>query len=256
MAPTVSLVIVAKDEERTIGSVIDAARPIVDEIIVVDSGSTDGTIALCQERGARVIHQDWLGYARQKNFAMGLVSTDWILSLDADEILTPALVQEVEQLKQSPFFDKFDGYKIPRVLYIGDTAIWHGGFYPDAQLRLIKRGKGSWGERLVHEAIKMDGPVAVLKNHMDHYSYKTVDDFASAMDKYARLSAQEFYNRGDAKRRSSVLKEMLSPSWAFIYRYIGRAGFMDGALGLKLATIYADYVRNKVRYLRELLESG
>jgi glycosyltransferase involved in cell wall biosynthesis len=255
VAPTVSLVIVAKNEERTIGSVIDAARPLVDEILVVDSGSTDSTIALCEERGARVIHQDWLGYARQKNFALELATKDWILSLDADEILTPALVQEITQLKQSPLFEKFDGYKLPRVLYIGDTPVKHGGFYPDAQLRLFKRGKGHWGERLVHEAIKMEGPVTVLKNHMDHYSYKTVDDFANAMDKYARLSAQEFYNRGDAKVRSSLVKELFSPTWSFIYRYVGRAGFMDGALGLKLATIYADYVRNKVRYLRELVKS-
>lgn len=252
---TISLVIVAQNEERTIGRVIEAARPIVDEIVLVDSGSTDGTISIAEKLGARVIHQDWLGYAKQKNFALELATKDWILSLDADEILTPALVQEIEQLKQSPFFDKFDGYKLPRVLYIGDTPIWHGGFYPDAQLRLFKRGKGQWGERLVHEAIKMDGPVTVLKNHMDHYSYKTVDDFAKAMDKYARLSAQEFYNRGD-KLRGNPIKEVVSPSWAFIYRYIARVGFMDGALGLKLATIYAAYVRNKVRYLRELLKGN
>ncbi|MBK7838748.1 MAG: hypothetical protein IPJ49_13915 [Candidatus Obscuribacter sp.] len=163
-------------------------------------------------------------------------------------------MQEITQLKQSPLFEKFDGYKLPRVLYIGDTPVKHGGFYPDAQLRLFKRGKGHWGERLVTEAIKMEGPVTVLKNHMDHYSYKTVDDFANAMDKYARLSAQEFYNRGDAKY-AAAWSRVIQSDLVFYLSLFGRAGFMDGALGLKLATIYADYVRNKVRYLRELVKS-
>ncbi len=254
--PTVSLVIVAQDEERTIGRVIDAARPLVDEIIVVDSGSTDKTIAIARDLGAQVQHQDWLGFAGQKNFAIELAKSDWVLSLDADEILTPELVSEIQALLAGSDVEKCDGYKIPRVLYIGDTAITHGGFYPDAQLRLFKRGKGKFGERLVHEAIKMTGPVGMLSHSMHHYAYKTVDDFAAAMDKYARLSAQEFFNRGDFKWRSSVANEILNSGWTFFNRYFLRAGILDGGLGLQLATIYSDYVRKKSVYLRQLVRES
>lgn len=250
--PTVSLVIVAQDEERTIGRVIDAARPIVDEIILVDSGSTDKTIAIAQERGVIVQHQDWLGFAKQKNFAMDLATCDWILSLDADEILTEPLVAEIKALLASPQLNDFDGYKIPRILYIGERAILHGGFYPDAQLRLIKRGKGKFGERLVHEAIKMAGPKRMLKNPMLHYAYRDIDEFAAAMDKYARLSAREFFGRGNYQGRISKFNEILHPAWTLFSRSILRGGFLDGAMGLKMAYIYSQYVRKKITYLREL----
>lgn len=250
----VSLVIVAQNEERTIGRVIDAAGPICNEIILVDSGSTDKTKEIAADKGARVVHQDWLGYARQKNFAMDLAQFDWILSLDADEIFTPALQAELLELIESPQMAKFDGYKIPRVLYIGESAITHGGFYPDAQLRLIKKDAGRFGERLVHEAIKMEGPCRVLKNHMDHYSYKNIEEFAAAMDKYARLSAQEFFQRGNYAWRASALNMFINPCWTFLQRFFLRGGFLDGALGLRLAVIYSDYVRRKSYYLRQLIK--
>lgn len=250
----ISLVIVAQNEERTIGRVIDAAAPLCSEIILVDSGSTDKTKEIAAQKGAQVIHQDWLGYARQKNFAMDLARMPWILSLDADEIITPQLQKEILELIDSPEMADFDGYKIPRVLYIGETAITHGGFYPDAQLRLVKKGKGKFGERLVHEAIKMEGPRRVLKNHMDHYSYKTIEDFAAAMDKYARLSAQEFFQKGNYAWRASVLNMSVNPGWTFFKRFFLRGGFLDGSLGLRLALIYSDYVRRKCLYLRQLIK--
>lgn len=250
----VSLVIVAQDEERTIGRVIEAARPLVEEIIVIDSGSTDKTIEIAEGMGARVQHQDWLGFARQKNFAIDQAKCDWVLSLDADEILTEALVAEMKALLSSSELPSCDGYKIPRILFIGDRAITHGGFYPDAQLRLFKRGAGRFGERLVHEAIKMEGPVRLLDNPMNHYAYKTIEDFAAAMDKYARLSAQEFFNRGNYSWRASRLNENLNSAYTFFYRYFLRGGLLDGDYGFKLAIIYCGYVRKKSAYLRELIK--
>ncbi len=160
----VSLVIVAQDEEGTIGRVIEAARPLVSEIILVDSGSTDKTIKIAEEMGAKCIHQDWLGFAKQKNFAIEQAGCDWVLSLDADEVLTAPLVEEIKALLSSSELDKFDGYKIPRILFIGERAIARGGFYPDAQLRLFKKDKGRFGDRLVHEAIKMEGPTRLLQH--------------------------------------------------------------------------------------------
>jgi glycosyltransferase involved in cell wall biosynthesis len=254
----VSLVIVAQDEERTIGRVIEAAKPLVAEIIVVDSGSSDRTIEIAEAAGARCLHQDWLGFARQKNFAIEQATCDWVLSLDADEILTPALVAEIKTLLESPDLAAYDGYKLPRVLYIGDRAIAHGGFYPDAQLRLFKKAKGRFGVRLVHEAIKMDGPTKTLKHSMDHYAYRDIAGFEQAMDKYARLSAQEYFNRGPGyySKKLNPINAALHPSWTFFNRYILRGGFLDGQDGLKLARIYSGYVGKKISYLKELAFPG
>lgn len=251
----VSLVIVAQDEEGTIGRVIEAARPLVSEVIVVDSGSTDKTKEIALALGARCIDQKWLGFAKQKNFAIEQAQNDWVLSLDADEVLTAPLVQEMKRWLESPELTNFDGYKIPRILFIGDRAITHGGFYPDAQLRLFKKGKGRFGDRLVHEAIKMDGPTHQFHNPMNHYAYKTVAEFDAAMDKYARLSAQEFFGRGRDyyQKRLSPVNQWLHPTWTFFYRYLLRGGFIDGADGFKLAVIYTGYVCKKIVYLQQLV---
>ncbi len=252
--PTVSLVIVAQNEEQTIGKVISAARELTDEIVLVDSGSTDQTIEIAQSLGARVIHQDWLGYGAQKNFALNLATKEWILSLDADEIMTPELVNEVKETLASPRATIYDGFTMPRVLYIGQTPVWHGGFYPDAQLRLIRRGSGQFNDRMVHEAIKVAGPVGRLHHHFEHFAYPDIQAFAQAMEKYARLSAEEFDRRVPSGWRTSKLNEIFHPGWTFFYRYFLRRGFLDGRLGLELTKIYCHYVRSKIRYLRDLQE--
>lgn len=251
-----SLVVVAQNEERTIGKVLEAARPIADEILLIDSGSTDRTMEIAAACGAKVIHQDWLGYAAQKNFAMKMATGDWILSLDADEIMTPHLVAEIKEVLSDPSSAEYDGFKIPRLLYIGDQPVWHGGFYPDAQLRLIRRGSGEFNARLVHEAIKVKGKTKNLANHMDHYSYVSVEQFEAAMEKYARLHAQEFSKKIDEKKNDGVLNELIHPVWTFFYRYVLRKGFLDGGLGLELSLKYSSYVARKIRYLRELRNSA
>lgn len=248
---TLSVVIVAMNEERTIGRVLEAVRSIADEILLVDSGSKDKTIEIAQKLGARVVHQDWLGYAGQKNFALSLAKSDWLLSLDADEVMTPEAVAEVRTIISSETAGKCDGYKIPRILYIGDSPVRHGGFYPDAQLRLIQNGKGKFRDRMVHERIFVDGPVGDLKHPMLHYSYKNVEEFTRAMDKYARLSAEQYKQDGSKKWRANKINELAHPLWTFFARYILRLGFLDGKLGLELNLIYSNYVRNKIRYLRD-----
>lgn len=248
--PSLSVVIVAQDESRTIASVLQAVKELATEILLVDSGSTDGTPQIATENGARVVHQDWLGYAAQKNFAMDMAVSDWILSLDADEIVTPELAEEIRQLLKSADLESKDGYRMPRVLYIGETAVRHGGFYPDAQLRLVKRGKGRFNDRLVHEAIKVAGPVGMLNHDLLHYAYPDVNGFSAAMEKYARLSAAEYKRSGKARWKGHPLNELVHPAWTFFYRYFVRAGFLDGALGFQLNSIYSDYVRDKIRLSR------
>jgi glycosyltransferase involved in cell wall biosynthesis len=305
-----SVVIVAQDEERTIGAVLDAVKDIASEIILVDSGSTDNTVEIAKAHGAACQYRAWQGYADQKNFAISQAKSSWILSLDADEILTEPLVAEIKDLLSSNQCEQYAGFTIPRILYIGNQPLKHGGFYPDAQLRLFKNGHGQFNDRIVHESIKVTGPVRQLINPMLHYAYPNLTAFAQAMDKYAHLSAQEFTKRyapkinpepaligskhsdpireneeslgapassrlqnprqGDQTEssespfidltpsyslrwRTSKLNELLHPCWTFLYRYIGRAGFLDGTLGLKANLIYANYVQKKIKYLRESL---
>lgn len=247
-----SVTIVALNEERTIARVLDAVREIADEIIFVDSGSTDKTIEIAKSRAVKFFHQDWLGYSAQKNHAIDLAKNDWILSLDADEILTPELVSEIRAILTEPGPDNVVGYKLPRILFIGDKPCKRGGFYPDAQLRLFRKSKGRFKDRIVHEAVKVDGDVVQLNHAMLHYSYKDVEQFSAAMDKYARLSAQHYAEVEFKPWRAHPVNEMLHPLWTFFYRFIIRGGFLDGALCFQLNVIYSDYVRKKIRYLREI----
>ena len=250
-----SVTIVAKDEERTIAAVLASVRGIADEIVFLDSGSSDRTPQIAKSFGVRFFYQPWLGYAEQKNKAIELASGEWILSLDADEVLTPALQDEIRDLLQHGVGPEIAGFKIPRVLFIGDSSVKGGGFYPDAQLRLIRRGRGRFQPRLVHESIKLDGRVVQLKNDMLHYAYADVKQFAETMDQYARLSAQHYLEHENTAWRGSPLNEILSPLWTFFYRQIVRGGIFRGKLCWRLNLIYAGYVRKKIRYLRELANS-
>ena len=249
-----SLVIVAKDEERTIRQVLEAARPLCRELIVVDSGSSDRTVEIAREMGAQCYHQEWLGYAAQKNFAISLAKCEWILSLDADEILTRELVSELSETLARKDLASFEGFRLPRILFIGEHALTHGGFFPDAQLRLFRRGKGAFNERRVHEAVKLTGKVGALKNPMLHRAYPDLSAYSKALDNYALLSAEEFDARGYSVWKTSRLNESLHPWWTFAYRFIGRAGFLDGKIGLQANWIYKDYVRKKIVYLRQRAE--
>lgn len=251
----ISVVIVAKNEEKKIGMVLDAVQSIADEIIVVDSGSTDKTVSVAESHGARCLFQEWLGYAAQKNFAIDLAASDWVLSLDADEVLTPELQKEILKLKITGEINQFDGYKLPRILLIGNKPVRFGGFYPDAQLRLIKKGRGQFNNRMVHEAIKISGPVRTLHNHMLHYGYNTVEEFSQAMEKYARLSAEEYKKQrasgGEHRDKyNNAFACFARPIWTFAYRYLLRGGIMDGVLGLQLALEYSIYVNKKIQYTR------
>jgi hypothetical protein len=144
------------------------------------------------------------------------------------------------------------GFKLPRVLFVGSTPIRRGGFYPDAQLRLFRRGKGRFRDRIVHEAMEVDGEIVTFKNDLLHYSYATVEKFAAAMDKYARLSAKHYYASGNKPWRRNLINQTFHPLWTFFYRYFIRLGFIDTPLCFKLNLIYADYVRKKIMYQRHL----
>ena len=251
-APSLSVTIVAQNEERTIAQVLAPAAELADEIILLDSGSTDRTIEIAQRFGVHLYHQPWLGYSEQKNKAIDLASGEWILSLDADEVMTPALVEEIRGAMCAGIPADIDGFRIPRVLLIGDTPVRRGGFYPDAQLRLIRKGRGRFRPRIVHESIAVEGRVGQLKNDLLHYAYQDVEQFSQTMDQYARLSAQHYFEQEHSRWRSNPMNEVLHPLWTLFYRQIVRGGLLGGPLCWHLNRIYADYVRKKVRYLRQL----
>jgi len=250
--PPLSVTIVANNEERTVGEVLRSVSGLADEIVFLDSGSTDRTPEIAREFGVCFYHQDWLGFAAQKNRAIELATGEWILSLDADEVLTPALQAEIRELLQRGVAEEIAGFKIPRVLFIGDSPVRGGGFYPDAQLRLFRRHEGRFGPRIVHESVKVEGRVLQLKNDMLHYAYKDVEDFAQTMDQYARLSAQHYFEHGSTAWRAGRVNEVLSPLWTMFYRQIVRGGILQGRLCWRLNRIYGGYVRKKIRYLRDL----
>jgi len=250
--PPLSVTIVAQNEERTIAEVLAPAAELADEIIFLDSGSTDRTIEIAQRFGVHLYHQPWLGYAEQKNKAIDLTSGEWILSLDADEVMTPALVDETRRTLRAGVPEDINGFRIPRVLFIGDTPVRRGGFYPDAQLRLIRKGRGRFRPRIVHESIAVEGRVGQLKNDLLHYAYTDVEQFAETMDEYARLSARHYFEQGRNRWRSNKLNEALHPVWTLFYRQIVRGGWLGGPLCWQLNRIYAGYVRKKVVYLRQL----
>jgi glycosyltransferase involved in cell wall biosynthesis len=254
--PPLSVTIVARNEERTIAKVLAAVKDIAGEVVFLDSGSSDRTPEIAKGFGVRFYHQDWLGYAEQKNKAIELATGDWVLSLDADEVLTPALTSEIRDLMQHCVPEEIAGFRIPRVLYIGETPVRGGGFYPDAQLRLIRKGRGRFQPRVVHESIKADGKVRQLKHDMLHYAYADVAQFAETMDHYAKLSAQHFFETGYSWWNASRTAELVKPAWTFFYRQIVRRGILLGPLCWKLNVIYAGYVRKKTSYLRQLLAAN
>lgn len=245
MFEPISIFIIAKDEERIIESCLKQASKLLDrnddELILVDSGSTDRTVEIAEKYCTKVIHHDWEGYAKQKNFALAECKNKWVLSLDADEILTDELVKELESIR--PKLAEHDAYKIARRLYIGEQFIRWGGYYPDYQLRLFKQEDGKFGDTKVHESVKLTldkANVKKLRKPLDHYSYDTLNDLKKAFAKYARLANENI----DASKKGSV-KAGLKAVYTFLLKFFFRLGFLHGLLGFKLALIHASYTYGK-----------
>ncbi|MDH4164026.1 MAG: glycosyltransferase family 2 protein [Nitrospirota bacterium] len=239
MSPKLSIAIITLNEESNIRRTLDSVK-WADEIVVVDSGSTDGTLAICREYTDRVFHQKWLGYAGQKNFAIDNTSGEWVLSLDADEPIEPALAQEIRAILMSE--DPCDGYCIPRKTYFLGKWIKHGGWYPDLNLRLIRKGKGRFEERVVHESIKVKGKVGVLRNAIEHHTYPDLESYLSTINKYSTLAVEVMAQKGLPWSKTSWISIVIRPLFTFLHKYIFRLGFLDGKHGLVLNLFHSWYV--------------
>ena len=228
----ISAVLITLNEEKNVAEAIRSVR-WADEVLVVDSESTDRTRELAEELGARVLTNPWPGFSAQKQFAVDRAANDWILSLDADERISDALKAEIENIRDAG--STADGYRIPRLSYYMGRAIKHGGWYPDLQLRLFDRRKGRWNGAIIHESVKMNDSARVerLRDDIIHYSVYGPSDHSRMIEtRYAPLGAQKMFGDG---RRTSLIKTGFSTWFAFVRAYFLKLGFLDGIPGFYIA---------------------
>jgi glycosyltransferase involved in cell wall biosynthesis len=230
-----SVTVITRNEAAHIEACL-ASVAWADERLVVDSGSTDDTVARAERAGARVLVRDWPGYAEQKNVAAGETAHDWILSLDADERVTPALANEIQRLLATD--PPAPGYRLPRVTWHLGRWIRTTDWYPDYQLRLYGR-RARWQARRVHESVRADGVPGRLTYELQHYAYRDISHHHATMDRYTTLAAEEMF---DAGRRARVLDLVAHPPAAFLRNYLLRRGVLDGVPGLIVSTMNAHYV--------------
>ena len=241
----VSVVIVAKNEARDITACLDHAS-WAEERLVVDTGSTDETMALAAAAGARVLQHTWLGYAATKNWAFAQARHDWILSLDADERISPELALEIPRVVQSEA--PAVAYELPRRFHFQGRWMRHGGCYPDWQLRLFQRGRARYGADLVHERLQVDGAMGRLRGALEHDSYPTLSDFLVKLEEYSTLWAQQAWAQG--RRRKWYHAFALQTGFAS--RYVLKGGFLDGRAGYTWALLAGMHSHLKYAKLAEL----
>jgi glycosyltransferase involved in cell wall biosynthesis len=230
----VSIVIVTKDEEENIE---DALKSVADaqEIIIVDSFSTDRTVEICKGYTDKVFQHPWQGYARQKQLAIDYATGPWVCILDADERLTSELKAEMKEALSNTVYH---GFYLPRKNFFLGRWIRHSGWWPDHTLRLFRKEKAFLEDREVHEKVVVDGPAGYFKNPLEHYTYRTIADFLGKMENYSTLAAREIKKKSGGKNVFSVT---VKPTFTFVRMFILRRGFLDGSYGLLLALLYSHY---------------
>jgi len=244
--PKLSVTIITKNE----GADIEAALASVawaDEIIVVDSNSTDDTAAIARRHTDHVVVRDWPGYGAQKNYAASIAAYDWILSVDADERVTPELASEIRALLATT--PREAAFRVPRVTWHLGRWIRTTDWYPDYQLRLYDRRAAEWTGAYVHEAVSVRGAVGQLRAELQHYAYRDIADHLETIDRYTTLAARQMHEAG---RRVGVAGLLVHPPLAFLRNYVAKGGCRDGAAGVIVSSLNAYYVFLKFAKLWEL----
>lgn len=232
----ISATVITRNEEHHIAQALESLA-WADEIVVVDSGSTDRTVEIARSFTDRVVVAEWPGYAAQKNRAADAASHDWIFSMDADECVTPELRASIERVRERG--PDVAGFKLARRAWYIDRWITHSGWYPDWQTRLYDRTRARFEGDFVHESVKLPGEVATLDGDLLHYTVDSLSDHHSRLDRYTTLAAEALAARGQS---FSAVKAVLQPPLTFLQTYVLKQGFRDGAAGLAIAGFAAYYV--------------
>ncbi len=238
----ISATIITLNEERNLARAIESLR-CCDEIVVVDSGSSDRTMEIAEKLGARVVECPWRGYAAQKNFASEQAANDWILSVDADESLSEALEAEIWHIKKCG--PEFDAYTMPRLAQYLGRWILHSGWYPDRKMRLFDRRKAKWVGDYVHESVIVEGKIGHLESNLLHFTCDSLSEHLRTLDRYTTLAAEQIV---DQKQDVALHKMVLNPLWTFFNTYFLKRGFLDGLEGLCIAYMAAFY--NFLKYAK------
>jgi len=244
----ISATIITLNEEQNLPRALESLT-CVDEVVVVDCGSTDRTMEIARRYGARAVINPWPGYAAQKNFAAEQAAYDWVLSLDADEALSETLAAEIQQLRcAGAAAPNPAGYRFPRLTQYLGRWIFHSGWYPDYKLRLYHRNRGRWVGDYVHESVEVDGPVAALEGPLHHFTCRSLSEHVRNVERYTTLAAQELRARG---YRAGPARLVFAPPLTFLRTYLLQQGFRDGYRGFLIAAMAAWYVFLKYAKTRE-----
>jgi glycosyltransferase involved in cell wall biosynthesis len=251
MKPPISACIITYNEEKNIDACLESIS-WVNEIIVVDSMSTDGTVERCRRYTDRVYQKEWQGHVKQKNYALQFARNEWVLCLDADERVSPELRQEIETCL-SRECNATDGFFFPRHSYYLGRWINHGGWYPDYKLRLFKKAKGRWGGRDPHDRVVLDGVSEYMKSDLLHYVYRNLSHQLQTVDSFSSITASIMAAEG---ARFSLFRLAIHPLFKFFGTYVIKRGFMDGLPGFIISVASSFYVFLRYAKLWELRHRG
>ncbi len=229
----ISAALITCNEEQNIAGALESLS-WVNEIVVVDSGSSDSTLEICRRFTDKIFHRNWTGYVDQKNYAVEKALHNWIFSLDADERVSPELRAEIEALEREEI--RCSGYRIPRVAFFMGRWIRHGTWYPDYQLRLFDRRRARWEGGRVHESVKIQGKPELLTGEIHHFTYRSFSDYLNRLEIYSNLAALDYLDKGKAVAPINLLAK---PFAAFVSSYLLKRGLLDGAPGFVVAVLSA-----------------
>lgn len=239
-----SAVIITLNEERNIERCLKSVQRVADEIVVVDSFSTDGTEKICNEYGAKFIRHKFEGHIQQKNYAITMAAFPYLLSLDADEALTEELISTILEVKSNW---QYDGFYFNRLSNYCGKFIKHGSWYPDRKIRLFKSEKGKWGGTNPHDTIVMDGNAITkhIQGDLLHYTYSSIWEHIRQANYFSDIASREAYSKG---KKASLLSIVIRPGWKFLRDYFIKRGFLDGVHGFTIAIISSH--ENFLKYVK------
>lgn len=241
-----SVAVITHNEEEDIRDCLESVK-WADEIVVIDSSSTDKTVEICRRYTDKVFEKEWSGFSNQKNYAIDASTNPWVLVIDADERITEGLREEIRGILNDD--TACDGYFIPRKNYFLGRWIRHGGWYPDYSIRLFRKDKGRFEQREVHESVRINGKTARMKNPLEHYTYRSLSEYLQRMDRYSTLAAREMAGGGRKAGPGSII---FRPVFTFIRMYVLQQGFREGIYGLVLSALYSYYTFVKYAKLWEI----